>query len=147
MSHSVWIPDNRYKIESPLWRYKVYIENKYNIVFADYQELHAWSVSNLSIFWNTIFQYFDISSVGTCSTICDWNVEDDDFTNVNWFKGISLSYAQHIFKQSNSSRPAIKYTDEQGNYNEVSWHELENKVSNIQQYLIAIGIEKGDRVV
>src|SRR5690606_28224887 len=104
-------------------------------------------VNNLENLWESILEFFDIKYSGKYSKVLDWNSNSNDFTKVSWFDGIELSYAEHIFKSYKENGIALKFQSEYEDYQEVTWQELQDKVSKIQQYLLAKGIEKGDRIV
>lgn len=147
MAELLWTPTEQYKLDSAIWNYIEYLEKHYLLKFEDYHALHQWSITCIDDFWKSIIHYFDISYSGSLVSSLEWDNNESDFTNAKWFDGISLSYCEHIFKQKNNLLPAVKYTDENHNYIEISWQELEERVSSVQQYLIYKGIVKGDRVV
>lgn len=147
MSTRLWSPDEQYKVNSTLWQYKEYIESRYKISFNSYDDLHQWSIDNLDIFWESILCYFDLSFDNQYDVVSDWDMTMDTFMEVKWFEGIKLSYAEHIFKHINHQRPALKFANETGIYEEISWEILTNKVSIIQQFLLTKSISEGDVVV
>lgn len=147
MSELLWVPTEQSKINSVIWNYKEYIEKSYNLSFDNYHEMQLWSIAHIDKFWTSIINYFKISYSGTCKQVLQWDHADPDFTAAKWFEGIYLSYSEHIFKQKSQLRPALKYANENHTYTEISWHELEEMVSCVQQYLIKKGIVKGDRIV
>lgn len=146
MSAPLWTPSQQYKDNSALNRFKIYTENSYNEHFDDYHEFHQWSINNIERFWETVIQYFDISYSGSYNKVLDWNKSSNDFIGAQWFEGIELSYAEHIFKSYKEDYPALKFKSEYEDYQEVTWKELRDKVSIIQQYLVEKRIQKGDRI-
>lgn len=147
MAAKLWTSSLENLHNSSLWKYKKFIENEYHLEFEDYHDIHQWSIDNLDFFWNSIIQFFNIEFDNQYDNVLEWNPSEDSFIDVNWFDGIALSYSEHIFKQSNTDRPALKFTNETGEYIEVSWLELERKVSCLQQFLLTKSVKKGDRVV
>lgn len=147
MSTKLWTSSIENLKDSCLWKYKQYIENNYKIYFKNYDDFHNWSVENLEIFWKSIIYYFDLQYDNQYTKVLDWNELDDTFINVKWFEGINLSYAEHIFKQRDTHIPAIKFSNELSEYVELSWSDLEKKVSKIQQFLLTKSIKRGDRIV
>jgi len=146
MMKPLWIPTEDYIKSSHLFDYKCFVNETYVSSHETYAQLHKWSVDHLDDFWYSILQYFKISYSGSLESVLNWNEKEADFTQTKWFEGISLSYAEHIFKSTTTDRPAIKYTNEKEAYREVSWLELSEMVSKIQQFLIDKGLQKGDRV-
>ena len=66
---------------------------------------------------------------------------------VKWFEGATLNYTEHIFRNEKDLETAIIFGNEAGDYVEMNWGELKNKVSSMVTYLKSIGVTKGDRVV
>jgi len=146
MSTPLWIPSQEYTESSSLYAFQQYIESKINIQFSNYQEFHLWSINHLEDFWEYILDFFHVSYSGNYSKILDWK-NRENFIGTRWFEGIELSYAEHIFKSYHEEGIAIKFKSEYEDYQEVTWKELRNQVSKIQQYLVEKSIQKGDRVV
>lgn len=146
MSKALWTPSSEYIQKSGLFNYQQFLESEKGRIFSSYHDLHQWSIDNLDEFWTSLLSYFDISYSGTYSQGVTLNSKSTDFIDTQWFEGIELSYVEHIFKQTTTERPALKFASESIGYEEVSWKELAEMVSRIQQFLIEKGVEKGDRV-
>ncbi|PRD48738.1 acetoacetate--CoA ligase [Sphingobacterium haloxyli] len=147
MKQPIWTPSEQYIKSSVLYDFQQFVEQRYNRCFLDYASFHQWSIERQDSFWEAILLYFKISYEGAYEPVLKWQHTDIDFIEARWFEGISLSYAAHIFRGKKGIYPAIKYTDEAGNYLEITWDELREKVSSIQQFLSEKGVKKGDRVV
>ena len=65
----------------------------------------------------------------------------------NGFPGAELNYAEHVFRNATSSRPALVFQSETKPLTEISWEELYQKVSTVAQALRTLGVQRGDRVV
>ena len=146
MAAPLWTPSKQYTESSTLFAFKNYIEAKYKNNIPDYASLHQWSIDHLDSFWESVLSYFDISYSGNYTKVLDWEANSPDFIAAKWFEGIELSFGEHIFKSYKANGLAIKFKSEYEEYQEVTWEELESKVSKIQQYLIDQGISKGDRI-
>lgn len=146
MSKALWTPSSEYIQKSGLFNYQQFLESEKGRIFSSYHDLHQWSIDNLDEFWTSLLSYFDISYSGTYNQGVTLNSKSTDFIDTQWFEGIELSYAEHIFKQTTTERPALKFASESIGYEEASWKELAEMVSRIQQFLIEKGVEKGDRV-
>lgn len=127
-----------------LSNYTAFLSDTYGMTFAGYPQLHRWSITALDEFWESMATYFNISFDAPYQRVL---IRDQDFWNVQWFSGASLSYARHIFKQYHPTRPALIYQNESGYYTEISWEQLVSKVYFFQQKLVKLGVEKGDYVV
>jgi acetoacetyl-CoA synthetase len=65
----------------------------------------------------------------------------------NWFIGSELNYAEHVFRNMSSERPALMFQSEFQPLTEISWNELYQKVSSLAASLRNMGVQNGDRVV
>ena len=66
---------------------------------------------------------------------------------VEWFRGSTLNFAEHVFRAKTDAHPAILYQSEQHPLQEMSWAQLEEQVAAVAHWLKSVGVEKGDRVV
>ncbi|TYR37301.1 acetoacetate--CoA ligase [Sphingobacterium phlebotomi] len=147
MKKPLWTPSEQYIKSSVLYGFQQFVERHYHRCFLDYAAFYLWSIEQPESFWEAILLYFKIDYTGKYNRVLEWEHTGTDFIGARWFEGISLSYAEHIFRAKKGAYPAIKYTDETGNYRDITWFELREKVSGIQQFLKEKGIQKGDRVV
>lgn len=146
MRKPIWEPSEQYSKSSALYSFQQHVELHNNRSFLNYSALHDWSIQQIDKFWEAVLMYFDVSYSGTYNTVLDWDNKAFDFVDASWFSGISLSYSEHIFKNKFDTDIALRYADEEVEYHEITWKELRDKVSIMQQYLQDRGIQKGDRV-
>lgn len=147
MKKPLWTPTKAYIEHSPLYEYQQYIADRHDVKITDYAQMHQWSIDNLAIFWESILHFFNVKYSGQYNTVFTHRDDGSDFTDINWFEGISLSYCENIFLGKNPNAIAVKYADENTSYLEFTWEELKTRVSCLQQYLKDNGILEGDRVV
>lgn len=139
----LWIPTDQTIASSQLRKYMSWLENRHNLFFHSYDQLWSWSVENNLFFWTSLFEYFQIKYSGNTEVA----TKNQPMPHTKWFEEVRLNYAENIFQQKSSDRPAILFSSEQNIEGEaMSWEELENHVSALQQFLIASGVQKGDRV-
>ena len=58
----VWTPPSPPRADSTFGRYLQHLSSSLDLRFADYQELHAWSVAAISDFWTSVWEFFDVHS-------------------------------------------------------------------------------------
>src|SRR5690606_7977005 len=147
MEKLLWTPTQAYKEHSTLFEYQQYIADKYAVNTANYAEMHAWSINNLSTFWESILTFFDVKYSGTYDEVFTQRGSADDFTQVSWFAGIDLSYSENIFLNKDPNAIAVKYADEDASYTAYTWSDLSARVSSLHAFLRENNIQQGDRVV
>ncbi|MGZ0016080.1 acetoacetate--CoA ligase [Yeosuana sp. AK3] len=141
--NKLWEGSTSFKENSHLYAYQKWLTDHYKLHFDSYEDLWLWSVNNINDFWKSIWEYFNIISHSPYTSILNMTTMPD----FNWFNGAKLNYAEHIFRHAHFEHAAIIFSNEQGDYQELSWKELKSKVAFMATYLKSIGVAKGDRVV
>jgi len=142
-SKKLWTPSPAFKQKANLTLYVEWLKQHRSLAFDDYDALWRWSVEESEAFWKTIMDYFEVK----CHDQPESIRTTDPMPQTEWFPGATLNYAEHIFRNKTPERPAILFASENRELNKISWAELEQQTAALQQYLIKLGIEKGDRVV
>lgn len=137
-----WKPTVEFIQNSNLQHYLDWMAGKKGLTFTDYPSLWQWSVENIEAFWESLWDYFAIKAHAPYERIRSGNLMPD----VEWFPGATLNYAEHIFRQFSSERPALEFVHESGTRRIISWEELGEQVSKVRTFLIRQGITRGDRV-
>jgi acetoacetyl-CoA synthetase len=108
---------------------------------ATYAELHAWSVDEPAAFWSLIWE--------TCEVIGDRGarsvVDNGGMLDVAFFPDARLNYAENLLRRHGSD-DAIVFKGEDKVSRRLSWDQLHDRVSQLQQALIAANVKAGDRV-
>ncbi|RED48883.1 acetoacetate--CoA ligase [Seonamhaeicola aphaedonensis] len=139
----LWEGSKKFKQDSQLNNYCIWLKEQYNLPFENYHDLWQWSVENIETFWESIWKYFKIKSHSPYIQV----LSSYNMPHCKWFEGATLNYAEHIFKQSHPNKTAIFFSNESGLNIEITWNELERKVTSVVNYLKSLGVTKGDRVV
>ncbi|WP_166960151.1 acetoacetate--CoA ligase [Yeosuana marina] len=141
--NKLWEGSTSFKENSHLFNYQKWLADNHNLHFTTYEDIWQWSVTNASDFWKSIWDYFNVISHSPYESVLKMTTMPD----FEWFHGAQLNYAEHIFRQSQPNQTAIIFSNEQGEYIELSWADLKQKVASMAAYLKSIGVTKGDCVV
>ena len=144
MSKLLWSPTESYMSESELYRFQVFLEKKQQLVFNNYQEMWAWSIDKPVDFWRLVLAFFDIQYSGSFTEVI--KMPESGMIGTKWFEGISLNYAEHIFRNATTARAAVIFKKEGQATQHISWETLGEQVRAIQHYLLNNGLQIGDRV-
>lgn len=137
----LWHPSNSLVNQSNLKAYQNWLATNKGLHFADYSELWQWSTDNIALFWETIWEYFEVIPYQPYHSI----LSTDEMPGAKWFEGAYLNYAAHIFRRKTTERPALIFQNEQVQ-KQISWEQLEREVHLVQQFLKQQGVQKGDCV-
>ena len=139
----LWEPSEETKQKSTLMRYMQWLESAKGLKFHTQEELWEWSVNKLEDFWASIWDFFQIKASKPYSTILD----ERKMPGAHWFPGAELNYAEHVFRNASTDRPALIFQSERQPLTEIAWDELKQKVGSIANALRSMGVQRGDRVV
>lgn len=138
----LWTPPAELVENCNLNHYMRWLREKGTMDTDDYHQLWTWSVENIPAFWKSIREYFDVLHEGEPEEIMTGTMP-----RVNWFPGLRLNYAEHIFRKENDTHPAIVFKSENTPLQTLSWKALRQQVSALQKHLESLGIREGDRIV
>jgi acetoacetyl-CoA synthetase len=139
----LWEPSPEAIERSNLTRYTRWLEAERGLTFADYDELHRWSIDSLDDFWASIWEFFDVQADGDPSTV----LSSREMPGARWFPDVSLNYAEHVFRDRDPNVIAVRHRAEGGELGELTWGELSTRVAAFAAGLRSLGVDRGDRVV
>ena len=136
--------------EPQIARYQRWLREHRGLVFADYDALWRWSVSDLEAFWGSVWDYFAIQSPTSHRRV----LAQAAMPGAHWFDGAQVNYARQVLRHAEAAHaagcPAIVWADEpmlaRGELRELSWLELKRQVGVMAAALRRMGVARGDRV-
>ncbi|MBK5111130.1 MAG: acetoacetate--CoA ligase, partial [Thermoleophilia bacterium] len=138
----LWKPSPEAVAGSTLTAYVEWLRVRRGLDFDSYDKLWRWSTSEPELFWQTIWDYFDVISSGSYERV----LGSSTMPGATWFDGAELNYAEHIFRGRDDSGPAIFAACETRDLKQTTWGELRSQVAAAAAGLRALGIGPGDRV-
>jgi acetoacetyl-CoA synthetase len=137
----LWIP-TEYRIRSSNFsKYYDFLRKEYKLSFKDYNELHKWSVSEIEMFWETIWQFSGILHSKTFKKILDKRI----MPGANWFDGARLNFAENLLRYNDDHIAIISSREDKNDY-KISYSELNQLVTACAQGLMELGVKRGDRI-
>jgi acetoacetyl-CoA synthetase len=126
--------------------YRQWLRETRGLDFDSYDALWRWSVNDLSAFWQSVWDYFDLRSPTPHSAV----LAERQMPGARWFPGAQFNYAHQVFRHVDAAHaaglPAIISRNEKGQHRELSWPELRRQVASLALHLKAQGLQPGDRV-
>lgn len=138
----LWSPTADQVKSSRLAKYQAWLSEHKNIQTRSYDELWRWSIDDLDGFWQSIWEYFDVLADGSCQPV----LGQRQMPNAQWFPNSRLNYAEHIFRNATTERPAMLAHSEGAPLREISWAQLERDTAALASKLRGLGVRPGDRV-
>src|SRR5699024_6588651 len=120
-----------------------WLNSKKDLTFKTYDDLWKWSVNHIEAFWESIWEYFEVTSSTPYTSV----LEEQSMPGANWFPGATLNYAEHILRSGEKNKTAIYSQSETRTFSEMSWDELIKKTAAVANYLKQADVKRGDRVV
>lgn len=139
----LWTPTEEHIQRSNIKRYMNWLKEKKGLSFETHRQLWNWSVEQLEEFWESVWEYCEVKSATPYRCV----LEERKMPGAKWFPGARLNYAEHVFRNERSDRPALLFRSERVPYREVAWKELKEKTAAVANALKKIGVKPGDRVV
>lgn len=139
----LWEPSPELRERSNMRRYMDWLADRNGVRFDDYAALWQWSVDHLDEFWASIWEFFEIKATEPYDSV----LADRAMPGAQWFTGATLNYAEHIFRNTTTERPAIIFQSERQPAVEIAWDDLRHDVAALAHALRGMGVGRGDRVV
>jgi acetoacetyl-CoA synthetase len=140
--------------EPQITRYQRWLAQRRGLHFDSYEALWRWSVSDLSGFWGSVWDYFGIESAAPFDPQAQPVLAEDRMPGARWFPGTQLNYARQALRHADAAHaaghPAIVFADEamlaQGRLQQVPWPELRRQVAAAAAAFRRMGVARGDRI-
>ncbi len=127
--------------------YQQWLARERGLHFDSYDALWRWSTTDLTGFWASIWDHFDIQSPTPRHCVLEAAV----MPGARWFPGAQVNYTQHLLRHASAAHaaghPAIVFQNERmAEPVAMSWPELQQQVATFALRLQAAGVVRGDRV-
>ena len=142
MTYKLWQASKKTIINSELFQFENYISKKLNKKFrTNFDKIHKWSVKNMEDFWDFFWDFSKIKGVKGKNKIKKSKIF---FKNL-FLPNSKLNFAENLLSKNNNDK-AVTFISENGFREERSWKDLNLNTHRIINFLVSVGIKKGDRV-
>ncbi|MDF1777499.1 MAG: acetoacetate--CoA ligase [Rhizobiaceae bacterium] len=114
---------------------------RFGVDLAEYDDLHAWSVSDREHFWSAVWDFCDIQG-HKGQTILE---NGDAMPGARFFPEARLNFAENLLAGRGDGDALVFRGEDKVQYS-LSWDELRALVSRLQQAMRSLGVGSGDRV-
>ena len=142
MQQPLWTPSLEHVEQANLTAFMREVGKTWQREFADYDDLHRWSVDKPGEFWASIWSFCDVIASERGEAV----VEDiEKMPGARWFPHAKLNFAENVLRRRDD-HAAIVFRGENQVVARMTYKELYEQVSQLSQALRAMGIKQGDRV-
>ncbi len=142
MGKLLWQPSEERIKNTNIYKFMGVINEKFNKDFEDYSQLYQWSIENIPEFWASMWDFAQIKTSEPYQQVVD------DLTKMpgtQWFQGAKLNFAENLLRYRDN-QVALIFKGESRDTVQMTYAELYDEVSQLAQYLKALGVGPDDRV-
>jgi acetoacetyl-CoA synthetase len=141
MTDPLWVPSAERVAASNLRAFTASVAARWGRELDGYEGVHRWSVEAPEELWSSVWDFAGVIGEPGDTVIAP----ADEIWRTRFFPNGSLSYAENLLRR-NDDTPAMAFVREDGERATVTWRELHDLVSRLQQALRGAGVGAGDRV-
>ena len=140
----LWTPSHDARTGTRIGAYLSWLEHERGMAFAGYDELLRWSTDDISGFWTSVWEHFEVRS----STAPGPAMADARMPGARWFPGARLNWAEHCLRlaQRDANDTVIVARSQSRERVTLSADELRDAVGRARAGLVRLGVGRGDRV-
>jgi len=139
----LWSPPSPRDESTQIARYLRWLQRERDLRFADYWELHRWSVSDLEGFWGSLWDFFEVRA----SVPYERVLGSRKMPGAQWFEGARLNYAEHMLGgPDDADTVAVLARSQTRAPFDLTFGELREQVAAARAGLQRLGVGPGDRV-
>ncbi len=138
----LWTPPPAAVAASQMTAFRLFVNDRFSLDLRDSKALHAFSIQRIGDFWSVLWDF--------CGVIAETKgnvalTDADKMPGAQFFPQARLNFAQNLLRRQDEST-ALLFWGEDKIKRSMSWRELYELVSILQQFLLAHEIAPGDRV-
>jgi len=138
----LYTPDAARIERAVVTHFQAHVQDTRGLRFGSYADLWTWSVTELEDFWRALWEFFDIQADGDPARV----LTTRELPGARWFPDVSLSYAEHVFRDRDDDAVAIRHASELRPLATWTWRDLRDQTVRIRDGLARLGVGPGDRV-
>ncbi|MDQ0392722.1 acetoacetate--CoA ligase [Labrys monachus] len=137
----LWSPSPERVAGTQIMAFVAAANARHGLSLGNFRDLHRWSVEHAPDFWNLAWDEFGVRGEKGSRLAADL----DRMPGARFFPDATLNFAENLLPRRDEA-PALVFQGEDKASLTLSWRELHDLVSRLQQAMRAAGVGPGDRV-
>ncbi len=138
----LWSPSPDRIAAANLTRFMQEVGAQQGMSFDGYDALYDWSISQPEAFWRAIWDFCGVIGDGPGAVAL---ADGDKMPGAQFFPEAQINFAENLLRRRDESDAMVFWAEDKVK-RRMSWRELYDQVSRLQQALAAEGVGPGDRV-
>jgi acetoacetyl-CoA synthetase len=138
----LWQPSRERIDQTNLSAFQRYLKDRFNVEFENYEDLHRWSISETSGFWDAVWDFCGVIAAEKGEVVFE---QGHHMIGSRFFPEASLNFTENLLRRRDDS-DAIVFRSESGYQSHTSWRQLNDIVTKLAGRLTGDGIQPGDRI-
>lgn len=138
----LWTPPAAMMQSCRMSRYMRWLADRHSRDITGYEQLWRWSTQDLTAFWRSIWDYFDIVADGDPSRV----LGDESMPGTQWFPDVGLNYAENLLC-GDDDQIVVTALSQTRDTITLTRGQLREQVARAAAGLRRLGVGPGDRVV
>ncbi|MFY9943386.1 MAG: acetoacetate--CoA ligase [Desulfobacterales bacterium] len=143
MDRLLWQPSQERILQTNMYRFIQFVNERHGKNFSDYPELYQWSVDNIIDFWAAMWDFAEIRASQPYAEVID---DVAKMPGAKWFSGARLNFAENLLRYRDD-RVALVFKGEDQEAVRLTYAQLYDEVARVAKALRDMGVSTGDRVV
>jgi acetoacetyl-CoA synthetase len=136
----LWSPPADVLETTEVGRYLAWLDER-GRHFASYDELQRWSVVDLTGFWASIWDFFEVRASEPYTTV----LESEAMPGARWFTGARLNWAEHLLAGDEDDVAVVSHSQTRPSFS-LTFGDLRTQVARARAGLQRLGVGTGDVV-
>jgi acetoacetyl-CoA synthetase len=137
----LWVPGAAAVAAAPMTRFATEASRLAGRPLAGYAALHGWSIDDPATFWNLLWDFIGVVGNKGKARLIDAG----RMPGARFFPDARLNFAENLLRRKDDG-DAIVFRGEGEATRRLSWRQLHDLVSRLQEALTSAGVKAGDRV-
>lgn len=143
MAKMLWKPSTERINKTNVTAFVDFVNKLYSKSFNSYDDLFPWSVTDISDFWDSFWDFAEVKASRRFDSIVD---DPYRLPGARWFIGARLNFAENLLRYRDD-RVALIFKGESQEPIRVTYAQLYDQVARLAKSLRDLGVTQEDRVV